>query len=265
MEDEGVLFEGLRLGSRRAFTGLLVDDDATMHRVAALYVGPDRVDALVRQTWSVALPGLDMFTWQTSLRTWLTGILVTYGRAWAAGSTWPGPVALPPPRGDRPEGPVPWSSLAWSAWWDDDGWDVLERALAAQPLDRREVLWLHDVEGWAWREVLDTLGHPAAEGGHLLADGRAAIGAGLERHLGVAPADDPADRDAGVARLLGGLRPRAGAAGHDPGLDRVFADWRRGRGGRPWRRWGWELRRRRSAGRAAPSPDDVVVGRSRGS
>jgi DNA-directed RNA polymerase specialized sigma24 family protein len=50
-----------------------------MMRVARWY-RPDEDGArrLVRQAWVTALGGLDMFTWHTSFRAWLFGILLNH-------------------------------------------------------------------------------------------------------------------------------------------------------------------------------------------
>lgn len=283
MEDEGVVFEGLRLGSTQAFGELLDSYDAPMRRLARLYVTEDQVGPLVRQTWSTALPGLDMFTWHTTLRAWVTGIFVTYGRAWhtaAEGVTGTGTAAAPAPgaapgaapAGAAPVAPgapsppqdgptadgtaahspddVPWSSLGWSGLWGPDGWQLLEDVMAAQPLDVREVLWLRDVEAWSWREVLDALGLTAAQGRGLLVAGRTALAVAVADHVGADP--DPhgqqRDRTDGVATLLGALRPVHPEPVTDRDLQRLFTGWRRNRGVRPWRRWRWELTRRGSRG-----------------
>ncbi|MFC3686975.1 RNA polymerase sigma factor [Aquipuribacter hungaricus] len=272
MEDEGVLFEGLRLGSAQAFEELLRAQDATVRRLARLYVPEDLVGDLVLRTWSVALPGLDMFTWHTTLRAWLTGILVTSGRARAASAGalapagTPGQVATEAPGGAAGPGrdDVPWATLAWSDRWGPAGWEALEAALRARPLPEREVLWLHDVEGWPWREVLDTLGLTGEQGAVLLLAGRTALAGTVAGVLGAGPATpaDAGDRLAGVTRLLGELAPRDGAAPPDPRLLRVFAAWRRGRSVRPvverWHRWRWELGRAR-ARRRYPSSSVPTV------
>jgi DNA-directed RNA polymerase specialized sigma24 family protein len=246
--DEGELFEGLRLGSRRAFEALLDDDDPTMRRLALLYVPEAEVAALVRRTWAVALPGLDMFTWHTTLRAWLVGILVTYGRAGVHATAPVEPVTTPsaaPARRGTAD-PTPWATLAWSDRWSTDSWQVLEDALAAQPLERREVLWLHDVEGWPWREVLDACGATAAQGADLLRLGRTELAQVVAAHVGADPADSEADlqvRLEGVSRLLAALRPVHAGRPVDPELVRVFTTWRRHRPSRAWQRWRWDLSR----------------------
>ncbi|WP_440899892.1 RNA polymerase sigma factor, partial [Actinosynnema sp.] len=148
MADEDVLYEGVRLGSRRAFDELLAHVDPTMRRLGRLYVPGPAVAPLVATTWTVALPGLDMFTWHTTLRAWVTGIFVTYARAAADHGPAPPPPPAPPAPAPGPGGEVPWETLGWSAWWPPACWDDLDRAVAALPLPQREVLWLHDVERW---------------------------------------------------------------------------------------------------------------------
>ncbi len=271
MADEGVLFEGLRLGSTQAFEELLRAEGPTMQRLSRLYVPEEASPRLVRQAWAVALPGLDMFTWHTTLRAWLTGILVTYGRAARlspaapapthppAPSTPSTPVAAPTGRTPAtPATPVPWATLRWSSRWTADSWVAFEGALAALPLPEREVLWLRDVEGWSWREVLDTLGLTAEQGDLLLHRGRSSLLGSIARWLGAAPVDptgqEPLD---GVVALLGGLHPAAEETAPDPQLLRMFTAWRRRRGVRAWRRWRWELDRAgalRRAGRLRVRP-----------
>ncbi|WP_336921553.1 RNA polymerase sigma factor [Aquipuribacter sp. SD81] len=249
MADEGVLFEGVRLGSRRAFEELLDHVDPTMRRLGRLYVPEAAVGPLVATTWQVALPGLDMFTWHTSLRAWLTGIFVTYARAAAvtapradAPSAGPVPVRDPAVVGD-----VPWETLAWSAHWSPTYWADLADTLASLPLPQREVLWLRDVERWELRETLDCLGLTAAQGEQLLDAGHDTVAAGVATLVSASPAAvaDRGRRHHGVTRLLAELRQDPAAA-TDPGPARVFTVWRRHRRVRVWRRWSWELGRRRA-------------------
>lgn len=248
VEDEGVLFEGLRLGSAQAFAELLEAYDAPMRRLGLLYVPEPQVGPLVQQTWSTALPGLDMFTWHTTLRAWVTGIFVTYGRARHTAVDGPARTPSPGPRSDPgATGPVPWGSLGWSGLWGPDGWQLLEDVMAAEALDVREVLWLHDVEAWSWRETLDALGLTAAQGQQLLVRGRTVLAAAVAEHVGADPDTHGEDRERtdGMATLLAALRPVHAERKDDPDLQRLFGGWRRQRGVRPWRRWRWELGRRR--------------------
>jgi DNA-directed RNA polymerase specialized sigma24 family protein len=249
VEDEGVLYEGLRLGSRQAFAELLAHVDPTMRRLGLQHVRAEQVAPLVRTTWAVALPGLDMFSWHTTLRAWLTGIFVTYARAAAVEAPVPaavtGAVAVP----DRAAGgDVPWETLGWSRWWPAEHWAAFDGALAARPLAEREVLWLHDVEGWSWRETLDCLGLTAEQGQRLRSAAREQLAARVARLIGAGPevAGEHERRLEGVSRLLGALqdgrRTEPGpAAGADADLQRLFTAWRRRRAVPAWRRVVWDL------------------------
>lgn len=247
MADEGVLFEGVRLGSRRAFDELLDHVDPTMRRLGRLHVPEAAVSPLVATTWQVALPGLDMFTWHTTLRAWLTGIFVTYARAAAVTAPRPEPPVGSVPTVSPVVDGVPWETLAWSAHWSPGHWADLADSLASLPLPQREVLWLRDVEGWELRETLDCLGLTAAQGTRLLDAAHDTLAARVAALVGAAPSapDERQRRYEGTARLLAELRQEPTGA-PDPEPARVFAVWRRRRRVRVWRRWSWELGRRRA-------------------
>ena len=251
--DELAVFEGVRLGSERAFRRLVAAHDAPMLRLAGLYAHDAAGRAeLVRWTWSTALHGLGMFTWHTSFRAWLFGILAAHGRARPAPPTAPAPPAAPPsvtvpPAAGPPVtavGDVGWAGLAWSPRWSPDGWRAVERALATLPVAQREVVHLRDVEGWPAAEADAALGVTADEGGRLLAQGRDSLRAAVRAWLGLpppGPADVQRETD-GVVELLGLLAPAAPAApdaSTGPASDHLvglFRDWRASRRIPVWRR-----------------------------
>lgn len=247
--DDGVpddaLYEALRLGSGRALRLLAERHDPAMRRVALLYVqqGP-AVDALVRRTWTTALPGLDMFTWHTSFRAWLYGILVTAGRGVA---TRPEVVPLPEAGHDDGRKHLPWATLPWSR---DGGAAV---AAAAAGLSRmtqreREVLWFRHAEGWPDREVCDVLGLTGEEYGTLRTSSEAGLVSAVARHLGAPP---PASGEAQAAStaLMTALRPEPGRT-PDAEILRALRRWRAERGLTVWHRVRarWLLRHRRIRG-----------------
>lgn len=245
--DEGWLYEGLRIGSSRAFRRLLALHDAPMRRVVALYPGADP-DPVVRRTWGTALHGLDMFTWHTTFRAWLFGILVSTGRRAAGQGGRYGPPADRPPRAAGPASArPPWDTLAWSSVWDDSGWAALDAALAGCPPGQRELVWLCDAEGWPEQEACDAVGVTAEEGRAALDRTRAVLADAVAEHLG-RPCDPAtaADRRRAVAGLLvAGLE--------DPGrtpeglLLGDFRSWRRERGLWWWTRLADRVRKGRSA------------------
>lgn len=243
--DELALFEGLRLGSERAFRRLVTAHQAPMLRLSALYADDAGAqEELVRWTWSTALHGLGMFTWHTSFRAWLFGILAAHGRA--RPPTAPPTAPAPDPACGGTAAPaagadLDWAGLAWSPRWSAEGWQAVERALAALPMAQREVVHLRDIERWPASEADAALGVTADEGGRLLARGREAVRVAVRAWLGLPPsalADPQRERD-GVVELLGLLRPAAtGSPDADPAheLVAIFRDWRAARRIPVWRR-----------------------------
>lgn len=234
--EELALYEALRRGSARAHRRLLELHHPTMLRVAGWYAPePEATHRLVRQVWGIALDGLNMFTWHTTFRAWLFGILVSVGRSL------PPPVPLPASSTLTPEAAAPpppdWTRLPWTAAWTADSWRALEEGLAALERAEREAVALHDVEGWPERDVLDVLGHPQAQGRELLESGRRHLVGVVRDHLGLPP--DPApgeDQVAGVREALALLRGRDPDPAPDPALATAFRAWRNRRGLRPWHR-----------------------------
>ena len=99
-------------------------------------------EELVQRAWIRAVERLDGFAWRSALRTWLSGILVNCAReSWRerrAALETAGPLDPPaaPASGGDPLDRVD-----------------LERAIAALPPGCRQVLVLHDVEGFTHEEV----------------------------------------------------------------------------------------------------------------
>lgn len=275
--EELALYEGLRRGSGRAFRELVELHQAGMLRVAGWYLSdPGDRERLVRRAWLVALDGLNMFTWQTTLRAWLFGILVSAGRASRARGDAPrgaGDVASagrdtagPPSAGGGGRG-FDWVHLPWAREWSAGAAAVLAGGLGALPTDEREAVGFRDVEGWALRETCDVLGLTVAEAHRVLHGGRARLIGWVRADLGVPgcgtcdtpgvrvtqhleePSEEFAQHLAGCAvcacRLgqvrgllaaLALLGPDAGAAPVDPELVAAFRRWRAGRGLRIWHR-----------------------------
>lgn len=266
-DPELVLYETLRRGSGRAFRRLLELHDPAMRRVASWYApDPAEAAALVRETWAIALDGLGMFTWHTTFRAWLFGILVSVGRGAASAPRGPehagagaAEVRVPVPR-PTPTGPsaaVDWPTLTWDPRWTAASWRALDEGVAALPLPAREVVLLHEAEGWPLPEVLDVLQHTTAEGAALLRDGLARVRDAVTGHLGLtAPGGHPHPPRPATADEVAGLREalRARAPGPpdppDSALLDVFRGWRTRRGIPALRRLGGAI----TAARTVPGP-----------
>ncbi|MGH7724247.1 MAG: RNA polymerase sigma factor [Candidatus Eiseniibacteriota bacterium] len=135
----------LRTRSDAAFLALYDRHTEALYAFAARLVGSasgHEPAELVQEAWLRALTGLSQFRWGSSLRTWLCGIVLNRWREVrqrevrerrfeiVEGSRSPEGTALP--AGDAV---------------------LLERALATLPEGYREVLLLHDVEGYTHEEI----------------------------------------------------------------------------------------------------------------
>ena len=106
------------------------------------------VDDVVQETWIRAAGRLERFEWRSSLATWLAGIAVNCSRETLRSRT----RRRETPHDEMLEQPAP--SLAPSIAVTMD----LERAVADLPDGFREVLVLHDIEGYTHEEIGRLLG-----------------------------------------------------------------------------------------------------------
>jgi RNA polymerase sigma-70 factor (ECF subfamily) len=178
--DELRLVAALRAGDEAAFEHLIEQYHAPLLRLALMYV-PSRAVAedVVQETWLGVLQGLARFEGRSSFKTWIFRILTNRAKT----------------RGQRESRSVPFSALAapedeadepavdpsrflppehvyaghWAA--RPSAWEhvpeerllaqetqaVLQRAIAALPMNQREVITLRDVEGWSSEEVCNAL------------------------------------------------------------------------------------------------------------
>lgn len=266
--EELALYEGLRRGRGRAFRRLQQLHARPMLRVAGWYVAdPSEARRLVVWTWLTALNGLSMFTWHSTFRAWLFGILVGAGRTRAAGHAVAPPASVQPPVSPA-AAPLDWADLAWSPHWSPASWAALQSAIAGLPLPEQEVLRLRDIEGWTAREACDTLGLTQSEERRLLHAGRTTLSEWLRLHLGAQPCGGSCAQPAlrvtdhlegdtaafaahvqrcptctcrvlrirGLVATLHLLAPDEPSGPPDPELMAAFQRWRAGRRLRPWHR-----------------------------
>ena len=144
-DDRPLVHDYLRTRSDLAFRALYRRHAPALHALALRLVGGSAADAedALQETWLRAAAGLTQFRWESSLRTWLCGIAVNCAREVRrrrGDSAPPGVVALRPARAD----PVA------------ERMD-LERAIAGLAEGYREILLLHDVHGYAHREIAQLL------------------------------------------------------------------------------------------------------------
>jgi RNA polymerase sigma-70 factor (ECF subfamily) len=205
--DDGQLVSALRGGDEAAFTWLLDQYHAPLHRTARMYVATDaHADEVVQETWVAVLRGIDRFEQRSSLKTWLYRILMNIARtrgvkesrtipfSSAAGSMTEG--AEPTFDADRfrppadPDWPGHWASfpLDWehqpeSHLLANETLVLVAAMIQKLPPAQREVLTLRDVDGWTSVEVCNALGLTETNQRVLLHRGRAKVRRALESYF----------------------------------------------------------------------------------
>lgn len=128
---------------------------------------------LMQETWLRAAEKLPQFRWESALSTWLGGIAWNAYREASRRS----PRLSPAPD-------VPWEAPGSPPETEPASRFDLERALRELPDGYREVLLLHDVEGFTHEEIAERLGIAAGTSKSQLARAREwlrrRLGAGLE-------------------------------------------------------------------------------------
>ena len=131
-------------GGEDAFRALYRAHTPALYALALRLTGSDQSEAedLVQETWVRATRKMSAFRGESALRTWLCGVLVNVRRE-RVRSAWRmvGSLDIEPVSPAR----------------DDTAFD-LERAIATLPDGARDIFVLHDVYGYAHREIAELLG-----------------------------------------------------------------------------------------------------------
>jgi RNA polymerase sigma-70 factor (ECF subfamily) len=200
--DEAELVEALRAGDEVAFAELVREYQASLLRVAQIYVWSRAVaEDVVGETWLAVLQGLDRFEGRSSLKTWIFSILTNRAktRAQRERRTIPfsalQPDRVPEPaldperfRGpDDPRWPGHWASPP-QAWPEDralahETREKLAEAIELLPPSQRAVISLRDLEGWSPEEVCNALSISETNQRVLLHRARSKVRKVLEEYL----------------------------------------------------------------------------------
>jgi RNA polymerase sigma-70 factor, ECF subfamily len=203
----GTQLAALRRGDEQAFRDLVGAHQSALLRLARIYA-PSRAVAeeIVQETWLAVLGGLDGFEGRSSLRTWISRILVNVARRRSGrearsvpfsslgGRDEGGPdePAVDPSRFLK-EGPYAghWASFPddWSHLPEETLLSRETRAVALAAIARlapaqRAVITLRDLEGWTAAEVSDLLEVGDGNQRVLLHRARSKVRQALEDYLG---------------------------------------------------------------------------------
>lgn len=201
--DDAALIAALRARDERAFEALMREYNASLLRVAQIYVASRAVaEEVVQETWIGVLNGIDRFEGRSSLKTWIFRILTNIAktRGQREGRTVPfsaleRPDAVPEAAVDadrfRPADDERWPGH-WASrpepWPEErllaaETREVVERAIEQLPPAQRAVISLRDVEGWSAEEARNALGVSETNQRVLLHRARSKVRQALENYL----------------------------------------------------------------------------------
>ena len=133
----------LRARDEQAFRQLYRRHAPVLYPLALRLVGGSEADAqdAIQETWIRACEKLERFEWKSSLRTWLTGILINCVRESMRERQRRQEEELPDDYETAASAAPPWTSIA------------LDQVIARLPTGYRHVLTLHDIAGYTHEEI----------------------------------------------------------------------------------------------------------------
>ena len=190
--EEMQLVEALRAGDERAFEQLIRMYQASLVRVAQMYVSSRSVaEEVVQETWLAVFNGIDRFEGRSSLKTWIFRIVANRAKTRgeregrtipfsALGSPEP---AVEPERFDRGEWASPPDDWPEERLLGEETLQVIEAAIEDLPETQRTVVTLRDLQGWSADEVCNALDLSETNQRVLLHRGRSKVRRALEAYL----------------------------------------------------------------------------------
>ncbi len=201
--EDSALVEALQNGDESTFEQLIQKYQASMVRVAMLYVA-DRTIAedVVQDTWIGMLQGLGKFEGRSSLKTWIFSILTNRAKTRAEKEGRQQGVSFDDLGGDEPaveqerftgtdhpftghwaELPDDWGGVPENRLLSAETQSVIQTAIEALPPNQRAVIRLHDIEEWTTQEICNILEISESNQRVLLHRARSKVRAALERYF----------------------------------------------------------------------------------
>lgn len=152
--DIGLVEKFIKKRDERAFRALYRRHTPNLYRLALRLAGGAEVDAqdIIQDMWLRASRVLPDFEWKSSLRTWLTGILINCARELERSRKRRREEELPGGETDGPIGTHAFRRAASTA-----GLTEIEQLILRLPDGCRHVLTLHDIEGYTHEEIGELL------------------------------------------------------------------------------------------------------------
>ena len=197
---EDATVAALRRGDPGMFREVVAGYHPSLMRMARSFVPSDAVaEEVVQETWIAVIRGIDRFEQRSSLRTWVTRILINIARARGVKERRTVPMAslagdsgptVDPDRFTGPAGhgmwrdpPAHWSDLPEVVAQSGETFELVVRTVRALPEQQKWVVMLRDVEDRSSADVCDLLGITEGNQRVLLHRGRATVRAALASRL----------------------------------------------------------------------------------
>jgi RNA polymerase sigma factor (sigma-70 family) len=148
MDDRKLVNDFLHSRSEKAFRTLYRSKTPHLYRMALRLTQNDTLsEELIQETWMVAIRKLAEFEWRSELKTWLVGILINLSRK------------------KRKETEsleaLEEAELTQASPIVDESWSItsmdLEAGIAKLPPGYRQIIVLHDIEGYKHKEIAELL------------------------------------------------------------------------------------------------------------
>jgi len=203
-DDDPHLIELLRNGNEAAFVSLIDRYSDVMLRLAMIYVTAWPVaEEVVQETWMSVFEHLGHFEGRSSLKTWMFRILTNCAKTQAQREGRSIPFSSHSGNStDHTERAVESERLLladhhWTRHWvsvkreempeesllSQETRICLERAIEALPPNQREIIILHDIEGWTSDEICSTLGISEGNQRVLLHRARSKVRSALKNYF----------------------------------------------------------------------------------
>ena len=147
VEDRKLVQDFLNNRSETAFLSLYRAKTPHLYQMALRLTQDEyQSEELIQETWMIAVGKLSTFQWKSELKTWLIGILINLYRSTRKSK----------------EKEITSSALELSnavsvaQTWSESAAD-LEKAISLLPPGYRQIILLHDVEGYKHREIAEIL------------------------------------------------------------------------------------------------------------
>ncbi len=147
MKDQQLVRSFLEMHSERAFKKLYRDKTPHLYQMALrLTQDKHQSEELIQEMWMVAIRKLEGFEWRCELKTWLTSILINLFRSHRKSKEWELISKEEVTSGQKME----------SETWNGTRYD-LEKAIGQLPPGYRQIIILHDIEGYKHKEIAEIL------------------------------------------------------------------------------------------------------------